>query len=485
MENPEERELFFLFNSIRDYINNIKKCINKTFNYEYPSKHPYKLAELLLQIIQHMEENFITKIQQYTRKIELGNLYNYLSFSSIAFEILGLFIKFFELSKLYLVKREIYFILKETVELLDLKKLSPFFTLQDSHNFEIVPIIKELEEKIIVPCNLDLDKIPMLKEKKDTENLLVMFTLPITERENPLLLCILYHEFGHLITNVKEITKEITDIVEFPEFKKFKEIIEKGIQNLNTDKKLLDKIIPERYGELKKIFEKWINEICADIIAVKISGPCFYFAYLDLLLKIPERRKGIYLDRPTDHPPDEYRIKYIETELRNSGFNFKNHNTINNYIEVAKGIISRRDVDPIEKTIEEILFCLIDSVYDKLKQKIDKEIGEISLKYSDSFGKLIKNHLEYLDKRIPIAYDQEGKNPAEIRLILNSSWYYYLLNFKKAINEYIEERKKSGKDTTEEEAFYDLKQALDDLIYKSIELTYIWKQYKRIAENSK
>lgn len=112
----------------------------------------------------------------------------------------------------------------------------------------------------------------------------VVLALPKAEVDNPLMWAILAHEIAHtMIDSYKIVENEV--LARTPGYKKADEIS-------------------------RNVYRNWSTEICADLIALRLLGPSYFFSLASM---------GLLLDPPivtADHPAMTLRVSTLESVLR-------------------------------------------------------------------------------------------------------------------------------------------------------------------------
>ncbi len=150
----------------------------------------------------------------------------------------------------------------------------PSIALTDSYNFI------EYDLRNILSAELQVSGFEPLPPQSRN----VVLALPKAEAENPLMWTILAHETAHTMINSYKILEEI--ITRTPGYEK-------------AD------------GFSRKVYRNWSLEICADLIALRLLGPSYFFSFTSM---------GLLLDPPkitADHPPFIDRVGIMAKVLKN------------------------------------------------------------------------------------------------------------------------------------------------------------------------
>ena len=162
----------------------------------------------------------------------------------------------------------------------------------------------------------------------------VFTSFPFVERQNILLHTLLIHELGHFKDVVDGLTDSVTRQIKIDQdavkvlaekigSTKLKSATTAERVDANNDQGaqmtladfLGDQIRQAVHARCSKILTNWLKEIAADLIAIRILGPAFFFALAEASALF-----GV-MDRYSDtHPSSNFRLKYLLLELARLGF---------------------------------------------------------------------------------------------------------------------------------------------------------------------
>lgn len=128
--------------------------------------------------------------------------------------------------------------------------------------------------------------------------------LPFTQSKSLFMNCLLYHEIGHFIAEEacvfsSKIRKDVITIIE-PSFKDHNEYINWAVNRIIV----------------------WMEELFADLVAAKLLGPAYSFAYMELNRLLPSEQIRTF---NIDHPCDALRFREQYRALLKDKWN-KNEN---------------------------------------------------------------------------------------------------------------------------------------------------------------
>lgn len=123
--------------------------------------------------------------------------------------------------------------------------------------------------------------------------------LPCSQSKSLFMNCILYHEAGHFIAEETTLfpIKEFDDLVD-----EFKAPFEKNA------------------SWAARTFQRWLEEIFADIVAVKLLGPAYTLAYLELVHLMTDSSKTQIKTFDIFHPADALRLREQVKTLESDGW---------------------------------------------------------------------------------------------------------------------------------------------------------------------
>jgi hypothetical protein len=345
------------------------------------------------------------------------------------------------------------------------------------------------------------------------------------ERDNVLLHIILAHEIGHLIDEIKKFSAidnhrdQIIEILQTePIAKKLEEFynlsinLMKALQDVTTgvayDLFIEHEAKSQAQKELVNKILKWLGEITADFIAVRIIGPSFIFAlYQTQLAQVSK------MGPAGDYPPPQIRIenciKYWESFGKDNEF-FRSDKTekteeetdhrkitkcIKDYLKTIKEHEKEAPrqlttVDKLKTQRYNLLNDILKVIVEKPLHLIEKSIEDELLAFE--LDNTIFGLMELLKNRISpvVAEDRAGEVApfkCDIASILNAGWIFWLTH-----DMVVSEVKQAGEpgeimslEKLREMCYAPLAE-ISDLILKGIDLTDYNKQFadrKRIVKS--
>lgn len=147
---------------------------------------------------------------------------------------------------------------------------------------------------------------------------------PIVERNSALNLVILAHELGHLIDQILDLYKGLLFELEKETYnKRLEEVLSspigfktgKGGQLTFDDVFTRAALEPQFRAKCIAVSTSWIREIIADLLAIHAAGPCYFFAFIELMAH------GAQENNPSEsHPAPCFRLNMLLEELEYMGY---------------------------------------------------------------------------------------------------------------------------------------------------------------------
>lgn len=339
-------------------------------------------------------------------------------------------------------------LLSKKLKLLDKPHLLSIVRPQWKYNYKCLDIMSALE-----PLLFDDD----LLDASGTPKIFGIMSFAGLEYTDALAQVMLAHEIGHLIDQAYDISEtypsgerivglckipqerldEIVNLRLPPEFEQFPTLWNETI------KKFID--TTER-NDIQAWIVRWIREFTADIIALRIVGPVYFFSLTRFATPLIS-----FDDIVSNYPPMKTRLEKIITEMenKNSDINyidfFKDYKAHDQFSPVAKSVLRAFDdyknmiIRPSSSTSEsqstnqlerqlELLrtetvnLAISDHMKNitiKIRKEINKENGSLYVPHEHIF-----NVVNYLQQNIPptqiIDFSARKINPLEWSDVLNA-----------------------------------------------------------------
>ncbi len=309
----------------------------------------------------------------------------------------------------------------------------------------------------------------------------VILSFPRMLSRNPLLHTItLSHEILHLKDHIERISESTSNQIVIPKVKLDKlveETFKRKIPIPGFELMLMPRTYSEFYSKdvleqavMEKctdVIKSWIAEIVADLLAIRIMGPAYFFASAEHSLAL-----GI-MDRDSDsHPNTRMRLKIMMSELRSLGYlRGRKHNTEiiellkkwNTYVK-NKATIQQ---DPIHSVAAYTISKNLASLKINVRQRTN------NIEYSSSkFHREVWELTNLINNGIPpcelMDFKNRESNYPSLAGILNAGYAAYLCGLDQ-LGSLIGQ---SG-----EKVEIESKQKLDELVLKAIEAADVWKSW--------
>lgn len=255
--------------------------------------------------------------------------------------------------------------------------------------------------------------------------------------------CILFHEMGHYIYERTELEKS------------FLKKIEKDLVKFVIEEKVLEKLKPLQphvaWNRLSMyvngLMAAWADEIFADILAIRILGPAFHLACLQMEHILPTNIEGDK-DFSRTHPADNFRFKTHAEWLKEGGWNnviAKRTPEISKRLEDCKKLELKdfkiECLPPLEgkKDLEEKLHKWMLEKFGEMVLKIERKVSDKVAKVERPIDDFTANDglvTEYLEHGVvpsTVCDEQKNKYHPNPTTILNSGFFFYLGGMKKLI----------------------------------------------------
>jgi hypothetical protein len=139
---------------------------------------------------------------------------------------------------------------------------------------------------------------------------LALFRFPSVAKDDALLHAILAHEVGHYFDEHANVYGQVLANAGLALFQQTRSEVAAGLGldlALTTDSFVADRAM--------SVFDSWLREIICDIVGVRLLGPAFAFAALEITGIKEEQSLG----SPT-HPPAAMRLNVVQQELESVGW---------------------------------------------------------------------------------------------------------------------------------------------------------------------
>jgi len=230
----------------------------------------------------------------------------------------------------------------------------------------------------------------------------------------------LLHELGHFVDFDREIYKRVLPI---------------DIAHSKASKTLVNSLVrrgsPEQevYALCKDIVRKWVQELIADLFAIRLAGPAYFYAFVIYAANI-----GLDTEAAVSHPSPVIRIDLMLEELGELGYLLKTSpRAIRSSLQRWKRWIRRRKLEP-EDPFMHLAFLAIKDNSAKLARSVRKNASPRpygTQAYKENVPGLVAD----LEEGIPPIdrLDAEGGRyvPSDFVDVLNCAWSAYMFSMNK------------------------------------------------------
>jgi len=226
------------------------------------------------------------------------------------------------------------------------------------------------------------------------------------ERDNPLMWVFLAHEMGHALDEAKNIGNSI--------------------------------FAPEAPAQIEE-YPRWITELVADTIAIRVLGPAYFYAFTSLTL-LDSNPTRFY----SSHPALHKRIEMLKQELDLMGvLENKTKEVINEYSQLVMERIKDEPKFPEDTIIN------WDDAFNKVREAVNKEVKEshkfkeINRKESEALAALLGRGIpisSFLDEELRHSINEKAKQLLHnLKETTGVNRQKQLPNFKKQLNKIIKD----------------------------------------------
>nr|MDO8080652.1 hypothetical protein [Candidatus Freyarchaeota archaeon] len=398
------------------------KLVSLLEELESADKLPHEGREQLSQIIETTGEryNHITEIiLKITKFIEASNIRN------------------FPLGTFYTLENVINTFHKNVLLIVSVSGESSFSYM------DLLVILKDLLKNA-------LDKEEINKLEEDCPQCILLFNLPVFEKENVLLHCLIANPIGNYIIECYRLFQKIVKSEEFSKFLQFPQSI--NFPDFTENELDSVRIVEQTLGKIRN----WITSISSDLLAIHTFGPSYLFAFFKHIF---------YTNTYKLSTPLKSRLKVMVEEIKQLNY--------------TKNVQISKEIEKLEKYIEDET-CYAKNEISDLIPKIKEEIRKLTTGkrytlqiFEEEVPFLVSLILYLIPPNEILDFRNKTSRPARIISILNAGWLltstqinkvYQMLNAK----------------TPEEKSQVDIK--LNRLIQKSIELSEIHRKMGDVAK---
>jgi dCTP deaminase len=279
-----------------------------------------------------------------------------------------------------------------------------------------------------------------------------VFSYPGLERGNTLSLVLLAHEIGHLMDDIHDISGTSTNVGSRIVLERCR-FDEKSVQKLVSLRAKIElpqvmdvlKVLPISTHENNTLVDmciKWVREFTADILAIRLLGPSYFFALAEVCASVVDID-----DQVENYPPPRLRLQLILREMEDSrgGLGYRDRLArmaegsggyrdlqakVDEYISVWKRTIDtpaktegKTPEEELESSRGEIVKAAIWNYLEEVTTKVRNILtGEKAYKLPQDIFTLVR----FLESKIPPTQrrvqHEAWLSPIGIKDILNAGW---------------------------------------------------------------
>lgn len=463
----ESDEFFKVFESYKEFANAKKliefeieknlsqnRLLSRLRSEEFPTDAQVKAINLLLKTSSMLYTKLFSilgelesadklpheKQEQLCQIIETtGERYNHIT------EIIRRITKFIEASNIRNFPLGIFYTLENVINTFQ-KNILLIVSVSGENSFSYIDLLVIL--KGLLKNALDKEEIKKLEE--GCSQCILLFNLPVLEKENILLQCLVANPIGNYIIECNNLFQKIVKTEDFSKFlhfsksNSFPNFKEKELENVRIVEQTLEKI------------KNWITFISSDLLAIHTFGPSYLFAFFKHIF---------YINNYKLNAPPKSRLKVMVEEIKQLNY--------------TKNIQISKEIQKLEKYTEDETSYAKDEITN-LIPKIIEEIKKLTKGkrytlqiFEEEVPFLISSLLNLIPPNEILDFRNKTSRPARIISILNAGWLLILTQINKVY------QMLSAK-TPEEKSQVDIK--LNRLIQKSIELSEIHRKMGEVAE---
>lgn len=427
------------------------RLLNQLLSEEFPTDAQVKAISLLLKICSMLytklfslleelknADNLLPEDQERLSQIieTTGERYYYIT------EILFRITKLIAASNIRNFPLGIFYTLENVINLFQ-KNVLLIVCISGENSFSYINLLVVLKDLL----KNALDKEEIKKMEEAFPQCILLFNLPVFEKENVLLHCLIANPIGNYIIEYydliqKVIKTEFSKFLQFPPSTRFPNFKENELEKVRLVEQKLEKI------------KNWITSISSDLLAIHTFGPSYLFAFF----------KHIFYIKPhKSDTPLKSRLNVMMDEIK--------------HLNYTKNVQINKEIEKLEKyTEDEIGYT--DTEMLELIPKIKEEIRKLTTDkrytlqiFEEETPTLVSLTSYLIPPNEILDFRNKTSRPAKIISILNASWLLTLTQMDKIYQTL-------NAKTPEEKSQVDIK--LNRLIQKSIELSEIHRKMKEV-----
>jgi len=280
-----------------------------------------------------------------------------------------------------------------------------------------------------------------LKDIPTSPEWFIFITYPRIRPRDILLHPNMIHEIGHFVYHEMAV-KPTTPLLKFDiklhkiSFEELLSKIKRELPRLSKDREM--KLSEKIHTECARIVRNWLMEVFADLFAVRVIGPAYLFAFVELSTLVDVMDK--YGD---NHPSSTLRLRYLLKELRDLNyFRSKKKNSplgkLSKFFSDWYKSIETKDLAPILKDDKDPYFLVayktLEENFSLIHSEIIKQIGQLHYSPENINSKVYPLAKTLTTGTLPAEFwnkDNRLKEVAEFIDLLNAGWLTFFYEIEK------------------------------------------------------
>jgi hypothetical protein len=283
-------------------------------------------------------------------------------------------------------------------------------------------------------------KWTQVRAKAASPKITAFLLYPVAERDSALRLAVLAHELAHLVDQIQLLYRECLPLKLEPD--SFNKLVNQyhgtpigpSKDSSSGDKPLtLGQIYPKEtleaqlFKDCNSMVESWLRELIADVLAVHVLGPAYYFAFVEFLTHAAAEDKF-----DSEHDQPGFRLKLIFQELEYLRY-FEVQNPLSKVLRQSRDRVEKEmteDYDSKALVVHKTIGQNLAKIQGKLREFIDRSGFAFSAsKYNDEVPHIVSRLMQGVS---PAEWYHEATNslrPSSMVGVLNAGWQVYETSF--------------------------------------------------------
>jgi hypothetical protein len=259
--------------------------------------------------------------------------------------------------------------------------------------------------------------------------------IPYSQSESVLLNCVIAHEIGHFVFGELRLESKLSS--------EARTILTSVFQPV------ANRLRPDDRKRMPTLFAGWTEELFCDLFAVRLIGPCYTYAYVEIFdlanilhadATLNKYAAGLSLMFNDSHPADLYRIRQQTALIERLGWWKEIGHSQSNATKVLGHSAKLNAIDfsfPSLKHVEKEVLTALDQLAHKIATEVEESLSGLDSGVSE-YSRLKKTVREYfLHGVVPsvISDPKSGsKESPDAVTILNVAYQLYLDDLSELLN---------------------------------------------------